>query len=72
MNTRLIRFPEVHRITGLARSTLFKKERAGQFPRRRKVGANSVAWLLDEVEEWCRTREVVAVGQGNEASSDEG
>ena len=62
METRLIRYPEVGRLTGLSRTSVWRQEKAGKFPRRRRLGPNSVAWLLSEVQEYLRTREVVIVG----------
>ena len=31
-------------------------EKAGQFPKRVRLGQNRVAWLLSEVEEWIEER----------------
>jgi len=31
-------------------------EKAGQFPKRIRLGQNRVAWLLAEVEEWLNVR----------------
>jgi len=56
MDTRIIRKPEVCRSTGLSASTIFRKERAGHFPARVRLGANSVGWYSHEVEEWIRNR----------------
>ncbi len=53
---RLLRLPEVEAATGLSGTTLWRKERAGEFPARRRVGPNVVAWRSDEVEEWIRAR----------------
>lgn len=49
---RLIRVDEVIELTGLSRTTLWRRERAGDFPARRRLGANSVAWSEREVLEW--------------------
>lgn len=51
---RLIRAEEVHRLTGLTTSTQRRMERQGDFPRRRKISARSVAWSEIEVHEWVR------------------
>ena len=67
MQTRLIRIAEVQRITGLSRTTIWRRERAGDFPRRRRLGSNSVAWVLAEVIGWCHSREVI----GNDAVTNE-
>ena len=52
----VLRTPEVTRLTGLSRTTLWRLERRGVFPRRIRLGANSVGWLEDEVEEWIASR----------------
>lgn len=53
---RLLRVDEVTDRTGLSRTTIWRKERAGEFPTRVKIGENSVAWREEEVEEWIDSR----------------
>ena len=53
---RLLRFAEVRQRTGLSRSTIWRLERSGVFPRRVKVSVNVVAWRDDEVSEWIRSK----------------
>jgi predicted DNA-binding transcriptional regulator AlpA len=53
---RLLRFPDVRARTGLSRSTVWRLERQGAFPRHRRISANVVAWLEAEVSEWIRSR----------------
>ena len=53
---QLLRVSEVSRLTTLSRTTIWRLERAGTFPSRRKLSANAVAWLLEEVERWIETR----------------
>lgn len=57
--TRLLRAPEVSEITGMARSTIWRLERDGNFPARRKITPRLVGWLSDEIEEWLRSRPAV-------------
>ncbi len=52
---RLLRFPDVRARTGLSRSTIWRLERQGLFPRHRRVSANVVAWVEAEVNEWIRS-----------------
>ena len=59
MHDSLIRWPEVRAATSLSRTTVWRLERIGQFPLRRKLGRNSVAWLSSEVSNWVATRAVV-------------
>lgn len=57
---RLIYYPEVKRLTGLSRSTIWKLEKEGTFPRRRLITTNRVAWLESAVHEWINSRAEVA------------
>lgn len=54
--SRLIRYPEVHDLTGLPRSTLYDYLQAGTFPAPVRLSARSVAWRLSEVEAWIASR----------------
>ena len=49
---RLLRLPDVCEVTGLSPTTVWRREKDGQFPRRRRLGANIVAWRSDEIEAW--------------------
>jgi prophage regulatory protein len=51
---------QVAELTCLGRTRRWQMERAGEFPRRRRISANRVGWLLSELEEWMRSREVGA------------
>ena len=61
---RFLRIDEVIEKVGLSRPTIWRLEQTGEFPQRRQLGKNSVAWLEEEVEEWMRKREVVGTSQG--------
>jgi len=53
---RLLRLPEVEEATGLSATTIWRREREGKFPRRRRVAGNLVAWRSDEIDAWIRSR----------------
>ncbi|GGB82132.1 transcriptional regulator [Marinobacterium zhoushanense] len=53
---RLIRLPEVLRLTALSRTTLYRKIKGGTFPRATRLGARSVAWVEEEVQAWIKSR----------------
>ena len=53
---RLLPFREVAQRVALSRSTIWRMERAGEFPKRRRLSANKVAWWEPEIEEWMRNR----------------
>jgi predicted DNA-binding transcriptional regulator AlpA len=46
---RLISYPELRKIHGLSRTTIWRLENENMHPRRRQVSSNSVRWLLSEV-----------------------
>jgi prophage regulatory protein len=53
---RLLPFREVAQRVALSRSTIWRMERAGQFPKRRRLSVNKVAWWEPEIEEWLQSR----------------
>jgi prophage regulatory protein len=53
---KLLRFPAVRERTGLSRTTIWRLERQGDFPRHRRISANTVAWVEDEVMGWIRSK----------------
>jgi prophage regulatory protein len=65
MPDRIIRERECLQLTGLSRTTRWRLERHGQFPRRRHISPNGVGWLLSEIEAWQSSR---SSAQGREAA----
>jgi len=54
---RFIRYKQLHsRGIPFSRVHIGRLERAGRFPRRVRLGLNTVAWREDEVEAWCKAR----------------
>jgi predicted DNA-binding transcriptional regulator AlpA len=56
MQTRLLRLPEVSAKTGLPRSTIYRKVAQGNFPRIRKLGERTSAFVESEIDEWILAR----------------
>ena len=67
-----IRWPAVQQATQISRSTAWRLERLGLFPRRRKISAQSVGWLRDEIEDWVLSRSVVDTLEHSPQSVNEG
>jgi prophage regulatory protein len=44
--------PEVHRLTSLSRTTRWRLEREGKFPRRLRLSGNRIGWRADEILAW--------------------
>jgi prophage regulatory protein len=59
---RFLREPEVLKIIGVSRMTLRRWEEADLFPKRYKIGPNTVAWKESQVRQWIANRESAAPG----------
>jgi prophage regulatory protein len=56
---RLLRVPEVMKLTGLGRTTIWQLERDGEFPKRRKRAGSrgrAVGWYASDVARWIAER----------------
>lgn len=53
---RFLRLNTVKAITGLSRSTIYEMMNKGLFPQKVSLGANSVAWVSSEIEQWIDDR----------------
>jgi prophage regulatory protein len=48
----IMKLGDVVAATGLCCTSIYNKEKAGQFPARRQLSARSVGWIRQEVEAW--------------------
>lgn len=51
---RILSMKEVCALTGYSRTHIYRLERAGKFPRRRKMGLNKIGFMSPEFEAWIR------------------
>lgn len=56
---RLLRLRDVIAMTGISRMSIYRYEQSGNFPRRRRVGSNTVAWLDEDIAAWMSSRPFV-------------
>ena len=49
---RLLRLPEVQRLTGLKRSAIYEQMQKGTFPRSVKVGPRAASWSEASIQAW--------------------
>jgi prophage regulatory protein len=59
MAEKILRTPTVLQMIGLSRTTVWRMERAGTFPTRRKISSGTVGWFESEVLTWIAEREKV-------------
>jgi len=48
----ILRIRAVMARTGMARSSIYQKMNAGEFPPSINIGSRSIGWLDDEIEGW--------------------
>ena len=56
---RMLRFADVIECTGLSRTTIWRRIRAGTFPAPLSLGENSCGWPENLIQEWIESRPVV-------------
>ncbi len=56
---QVLRIQAVQNMTGLSRTTIWRREKAQEFPARITLGGSSVGWKLTEVQRWIETNATV-------------
>lgn len=54
----LLRMPEVERLVGLDRTSIYRRIQAGDFPPPLRVGVRRVAWRAADIARWQAERPV--------------
>lgn len=49
---KIVRLPEVKNQTGLGRSSIYSRMKAGTFPQSITLGARAVGWLESDINDW--------------------
>jgi prophage regulatory protein len=53
---RMMRLPEVLRLTGLSRVTVWRLEKANAFPKSKQLAPGAIGFRSDEILRWLETR----------------
>ncbi|WP_288939240.1 AlpA family transcriptional regulator [uncultured Roseovarius sp.] len=56
MTDAILRRPDVERITGLSRSTLYAMMAEGEFPKPIRLGKRAVGWREADIAAWLESR----------------
>ncbi len=56
MTDRYLNLTEILHTTTASAATVWRWERDGKFPKRRKLGPRRVGWLESEVQDWINQR----------------
>jgi len=49
---KILRRKQVEEVTGLARSTIYERMKAGTFPKAIPLGGRAVGWLERDIQSW--------------------
>lgn len=55
-SNHVLRLPEVKKLTGLSRSSIYLMMAVEKFPKRISLGARAVGWLESEINDWILKR----------------
>ncbi|NRA14960.1 MAG: AlpA family transcriptional regulator [Oceanospirillaceae bacterium] len=61
MSKRIIRRPQVESLTGLSRSTIYRRMDDGTFPKSISIGGRLQGWLESDIQGWI-TEQIEAAG----------
>jgi len=53
---RFLRESQIFELTGLSKTTRWRLERAGKFPKKRQLSPNAVGWIEAEIQVWLNSR----------------
>jgi len=57
----LSKLDAVKKFTGLSKTTIYSYMKRGSFPIPIKTGERSVAWRIEDLEEWLNSRPIAAI-----------
>ncbi len=55
-NYRIIRLPEVTKLTGICKTSIYELIKKSKFPKQINLGTRAVGWVESEVQEWIQQR----------------
>lgn len=61
---QIVKRPAVEDATGLSRSSIYRLQADGQFPRPIRLGPRAVGWRADEIAAWIEQRTAERDGKG--------
>ena len=56
----ILRLPQVRDLTGLSRSTIYRKMAKGEFPDQVQIGERAVGWKAVDIAAWIESRPTVS------------
>lgn len=60
----ILRLPDVIRVTGLSKTSIYRMIAEGEFPRPVQLGKQAVGWKSSAIQQWNESREEVPLDAG--------
>ena len=67
----ILRLPKVSASTGLAKSTIYKKIAANEFPKPIPITAKAVGWLESDIQKWIEQQIAKSANDNNTSKPNE-
>ncbi len=64
---KVLNITQVTNMVGLSRTTIWRREREGDFPKRIYLGGRRVGWDAEEVTDWLQSRPKGIIGKSRSA-----
>jgi prophage regulatory protein len=61
----VVRMSRLVEMIGLSRSTIWKLLSEGKFPNPIRLGSRSIAWRINDIEEWLQSRQELTTHRRN-------
>ena len=61
MELQIVRMKDVVFTTGLSKTTIYRLEKEGNFPKWVSLGARSVGWFKHDIQDFLKTRQQISV-----------
>ena len=58
--TAILRRPDVERLTGFSKASIYRLMASGEFPTPIRLGVRAVAWRASDIEAWLASRDPVS------------
>ena len=63
MTYQILRLPEVKKVTGLSRSSIYLRLANGEFPKSISLGGRAVGWLESDIQAWLEQKRRESIGE---------
>jgi len=67
---KVLRTNDLIKVLNVSRATIYRWERAGLIPAKRRLGPNTVGWLESEIDQWLASKAPAGGGDPEQGSGE--